>query len=232
MKVGRADSDEALVALFKSLATSATAEGPARTPAQQKLIRAALEVFAEAGYEGATTRAIAERAGVAEKTLFQHFGTKAGLFTEAVHPLLVDLLGPRLFAKLRDVIVTTAGGFEARALAIAKNRLAATTRDPALLKFLLQEVLLRASFRAPFIAYWKAHLLRPMRAAIEGAMASGEIRAMPPGRVLRILVSLVVGYAVTRHILLPDLAWDDDEELAATIDVLFHGVAAGRRAPG
>jgi AcrR family transcriptional regulator len=229
VRAGRADTDDTLVALFERVAGSPKAEGPTRTPAQEKLIRAALEVFAEAGFEGATTRAIAERAGVAEKTLFQHFGSKAGLFAEAVHPLLAEIIGPRVFTNLRDVIDAAGGSFESRLLAIARNRLEATTRDPALLKFLLQELLLRPSFRAPFVAYWKAHLLQPMRAAIEAATSNGEIRAMPPGRFLRIFVSLVVGYALTRHVLLPGLAWDDEEELAATIDVLFHGVAAQAR---
>jgi hypothetical protein len=42
-------------------------------------------------------------------------------------------------------------------------------------------------------------------------------------------VSLVLGYAVTRNVLLPELAWDDEEELAATIDAFFHGVAAPER---
>jgi AcrR family transcriptional regulator len=230
VKAPREGADDTLVALFRSLAAShADAASPARTPAQEKLVRAALEVFAETGFEGATTRAIAERAGVAEKTLFHHFGSKAGLFTEAVYPLLVELLGPRLFASLREVIAKAGGTFEQRLRAVAENRLAATTREPWLLKFLLQEVLLRPSFRAPFLAYWKAHLLPPMGAAIEAAMARGEVRAMPPGRFLRMFVSLVVGYAVTRNVLLPDLAWDDDEELAATVDVFLHGVAARPR---
>jgi hypothetical protein len=95
-----------------------------------------------------------------------------------------------------------------------------------MLKLLLQELLLRPSFREPFLAHWKGQLFQPMRAAIEGAIASGELREMPPGRFLRVLVSLVVGYAVTRHVLLPHLKWDDDEELAATIDILLHGAAA------
>lgn len=45
---------------------------------------AALELFGEKGYSGASTREIAERAGVAEALLFRHFGSKANLFQEAV----------------------------------------------------------------------------------------------------------------------------------------------------
>ncbi|HGY10053.1 MAG TPA: TetR/AcrR family transcriptional regulator, partial [Oceanithermus profundus] len=50
----------------------------------ERLLEAALELLAERGYRGATTRAIAERAGVAEVTLFRRFGSKARLLAEAV----------------------------------------------------------------------------------------------------------------------------------------------------
>lgn len=54
-----------------------------------RLLEAAAQVFSEAGFRGATTRRIAEVAGVNEVTLFRLFGSKAQLLTEAlacVHP--------------------------------------------------------------------------------------------------------------------------------------------------
>jgi AcrR family transcriptional regulator len=54
-----------------------------RLRAQQRrelLLKAALELFASEGYEGATTKAIAERTGVTEAILFRHFATKRDLF--------------------------------------------------------------------------------------------------------------------------------------------------------
>ncbi|BBX00035.1 TetR family transcriptional regulator [Mycolicibacterium moriokaense] len=41
-------------------------------------------LFAERGYRGTSTLDLAEAAGVAEATLFRHFGTKARLFEQAV----------------------------------------------------------------------------------------------------------------------------------------------------
>ena len=45
----------------------------------ERVLRAAGELFAERGYSGTTTRAIAERAGVNEVTLFRRFQNKAGI---------------------------------------------------------------------------------------------------------------------------------------------------------
>jgi AcrR family transcriptional regulator len=49
-----------------------------------KILDAALQVFAEQGYRGATTRRIAQEADVNEVTLFRHFGSKEELMRAAV----------------------------------------------------------------------------------------------------------------------------------------------------
>ena len=43
---------------------------------EQKILEAALKMFAQKGYKGATTMIIAEEAGFSEKTLFRRFKTK------------------------------------------------------------------------------------------------------------------------------------------------------------
>jgi AcrR family transcriptional regulator len=48
------------------------------------LLDAARELFARQDYRSTTTREIAEAAGVSEYLLFRHFGSKAGLFREAL----------------------------------------------------------------------------------------------------------------------------------------------------
>ncbi len=50
---------------------------------QARLIEATLAVVAEVGYARASTRAIAERAGVAEGTIYRHFADKTALFFAA-----------------------------------------------------------------------------------------------------------------------------------------------------
>ena len=49
-----------------------------------RILAAAVRVFEECGSRGATTRRIAEEAGVNEVTLFRHFGSKEKLLLEAL----------------------------------------------------------------------------------------------------------------------------------------------------
>jgi AcrR family transcriptional regulator len=70
-----------------SSAKKAAANESARRPrgeARRLLLDAARELFARQDYRGTTTREIAEAAGVTEYLLFRHFGSKAGLFREAL----------------------------------------------------------------------------------------------------------------------------------------------------
>lgn len=51
---------------------------------REKVIEAAARVYSEFGFRGATTRRIAEAAGVNEVTIFRHFGSKQALIDEVV----------------------------------------------------------------------------------------------------------------------------------------------------
>lgn len=53
-------------------------------PTAEALVNATLEVVAELGLKGATTRLIAQRAGVNEVTLFRRYGNKTALIKAAV----------------------------------------------------------------------------------------------------------------------------------------------------
>ncbi|TSB20394.1 TetR/AcrR family transcriptional regulator [Streptomyces benahoarensis] len=60
---------------------------PRRRDAQatrRRLLEAAADLFAERGYDAATVRDIADRAGANQALLFRYFGSKSGLLTEVM----------------------------------------------------------------------------------------------------------------------------------------------------
>lgn len=66
---------------------SSAKQSPVRRPrgeARRLLLDAARDLFARKDYRATTTREIAEAAGVSEYLLFRHFGSKAGLFRDAL----------------------------------------------------------------------------------------------------------------------------------------------------
>src|SRR6478609_3958680 len=55
--------------------------------AQGRMARAALELYAERGYEQTTVQDIAARAGVTERTYFRHFADKREVLFDGAHTL-------------------------------------------------------------------------------------------------------------------------------------------------
>lgn len=51
---------------------------------RDRILHAAARVYGELGFRGATTRRIADEAGVNEITIFRHFGSKDALISEAI----------------------------------------------------------------------------------------------------------------------------------------------------
>src|SRR5215203_364894 len=61
--------------------TESQETGPSR---RERILRAAIDAFARGGFHGASTREIADRAGVTDALLFYHFKNKADLYLAAV----------------------------------------------------------------------------------------------------------------------------------------------------
>ncbi len=60
---------------------------PSKKNARERILEAAAESFQTLGYSRTTTQTIAAKAGVAEVTLFRHFGDKQKLFQEVARQI-------------------------------------------------------------------------------------------------------------------------------------------------
>ena len=61
-------------------AETANTTHPEKTNTRDKILEAAIELFAEKGFNGTTTKEIAEAADVNESLIFRHFSTKRDLY--------------------------------------------------------------------------------------------------------------------------------------------------------
>jgi AcrR family transcriptional regulator len=75
----------------------------------RRILLAAIEVFAEEGYEGASTRSLASRAGVNAPAIQYYFGSKEGLY-RAVIGHIANLVEVRLAPTADEIQIALAGG--------------------------------------------------------------------------------------------------------------------------
>lgn len=85
-------------------------------PVRIRLLAAAAEVFAHHGVAGATTRRIAEAAGVNEVTLFRHFGSKDALLDEAIQRCATQEQTTRLPSRPKEPLAELAAWIESEIL--------------------------------------------------------------------------------------------------------------------
>jgi AcrR family transcriptional regulator len=72
------------------------------TEKQEKIVQAALQLFAKEGYHATSTSKVAKHAGVSEGLIFRHFGNKDGLLQA-----ILDEGERRLKAMFVDIVMET-----------------------------------------------------------------------------------------------------------------------------
>jgi len=97
----------------------------------ERILRAAADLFGERGYRGTTTKGIAQRAGVNEATIFRKFGNKQGVLKALAAEIGVNRAGAAVadlpqradtcatLTELARMEVTGAGRFGSAAMRLA-----------------------------------------------------------------------------------------------------------------
>ena len=88
-----------------------------RQQTRARIVDAAAELFAERGFDAVSVVEIAQRAGVVEKTVFNHFPVKEGLVFEADPPMRAALLDAVRRRPAGESVAAAAGSFVVAAMA-------------------------------------------------------------------------------------------------------------------
>jgi AcrR family transcriptional regulator len=163
---------------------------------REAILDAALDVFSERSFEGATTREIATRAGVTQPLLNYHFSSKDELWRAAVD---------RLFATLNDALGARAAGLRGVDEVTTQKLLVRefvhfSARYPQLHRIITAE----SKIDGPRMDWLVERHVRPLYEATTAAFArltaQGHLPAIPPAH----LYYLLTGAAPTMFVLAPE----------------------------
>ncbi len=205
-------------------------EGPL-PPKKRAIVEQAVLTIAEKGFDAASTKEIARRAGVAEATIFRHFATKEELLLRLVRPLVAQVIVPAAQGQFDRVVAEQDGRVEDILRVVLTERLTVARRFAPLVRILIQEIPFRPQLQKALFAQIPAGLGGAM-ALMQREMAAGRLRDEPPARLARWIASLFAGYFIVSTVFAPDAAWNDEEEIAALVRLVMHGVLAGGPAHG
>lgn len=170
--------------------------------ARERILAGAVEEFGELGYDAATIRGIATRAGVDTALVHHYFGTKGDLFTQVIDaPMRPDVDIPEMLARPREEL----GERIARYVLEAWERPDVSKRGVLLLRSALGNRL-----TTPLVAgFLSRELLGRIAAQLDGTDA--ELRA-------GLVASQIAGMLIARHVLkLPALTAASVDDLVAWI---------------
>jgi AcrR family transcriptional regulator len=179
-----------------STATTGRATRPSADPTRESILAAALDLFAEQSFDGATTRQIAARAGVTQPLLNYHFSSKDELWRAAVDGLF-EALNQALTARadgLRGVDELTT------ARLLVREFIYFSARNPQLHRIITQE----CKTDGPRMDWLVERHIRPVYEATTAQFArlveQGHLPPIPPAH----LYYIVTGAGPTMFVLAPE----------------------------
>ncbi|MBZ5703921.1 MAG: TetR/AcrR family transcriptional regulator [Acidobacteriia bacterium] len=170
-----------------------------RLPAQdrrQQLIDTAMRLFSVQGFDGTTTREIAEAAGVNEAIIFRHFSSKEDLYW-AVVSSRIKASGRK--QKLRELI---ASGGEERAVlvAIAETWLRRTRKDAALSRLLFFSALRNRQLTDEFFRNYILESFDLLADYFRKAANQGSFRNVDPVVAARGFLGMIVYHNLVQEL--------------------------------
>lgn len=194
------------------------------TEKQQKIVETAIQMFADKGYASTSTAEIAKVAGVAEGTIFRHFGSKENLLLSVILPFLLNAVPVIADEFIQEVLTKPFNSFESFLTTLIKNRLEFVQENKQIFKILVVELLHRDELRDQLVSFFQNTPYQHITAVLDSFKQRGELIDLPNSTLIRTMLTQVFGYFLARFALFPDLNWDDSLEVDQLVQVILKGI--------
>lgn len=190
------------------------------TATRDRILAAARELFADRGFKGTTTAAIARKARVNEALIFRHFPAKSDLYTAILAAKLGDENLTRIIqaAECRQVSAD-------RALRLVAQRFGECV-DPEFVRLYYYSALEGHDLANGFYDQFVQRLISLVKELIEQGIKEGVFREVDAGTAALAFTGMLRSYCLTRT-LFPGhaIAKDSASVTAAFCDLFLKGLA-------
>jgi AcrR family transcriptional regulator len=158
---------------------------------REQIVNVATPLFARHGYQGTTTKQIAERAGITEALIFRHFQSKDELYW-AVIQKKIEAVAPR--EQLRERLDLCAEDVELFTL-LGVDMLERRAKDQTLSRLLLFSALENHKLSNRFFRTYVADYYDVLAGFIRERIERGEFRKVDPLLAARGFLGMVIYYS-------------------------------------
>lgn len=190
-------------------------------PTKMATLEAAVGVFTQKGFSGATTKEIAQAAGVAEGTIFRHFSSKVEILYRIVEGI-IPLIGVE---SLKTVIKKCEGlGIRDSVRHIVENRFQ-LMRDS---KPFVRLILIESNYDPRLRQIYCDQVYRPIHQLLRDFFADGiarnDFREIDPDLAANIIVSFVLYEAIAQEFIELNPVYGQSFTVEGVTDVLLDGI--------
>lgn len=187
-----------------------------------RILRSAMEIFADHPYHQVKMEAIAHSAGVGKGTLYEYFDSKDHLFIQ-----LIEVSARIYYSKLVEAVGKGKNSKEKLAI-LFRHQLAFMEKHADMARILLGERRLPHQECKAIFHKQRTELKQFVTALLEEGVACGEFRPVDIEAATQAVLGTLAGFWV--HIFLEEVPLPDPEERTAkTIDFFLYGLASSDR---
>ncbi len=190
---------------------------------RERILEAAVKVFAKKGYFAAKVSEIARKAGVADGTIYLYFRNK-----EDILVCLFDQVMAEYLARARRDVAAAVGAPD-RLLAMAEQHLRGLGENRELAVVFQVELRQSTKFMERFTASWLQDYFALLTSIIEDGQRDGTLRPDLPRKVVAKAFFGALDEMVTSWIL-SRKDYDLGQLAAPVVDLFLRGVASSRKA--
>ncbi len=194
---------------------------PAEAQTRTRILSAALRLFASQGFDGTTTRDLAQAAGVAEGTLFRHFPNKKAILIEVATNGWVEILTD-LLTELSEM-----GSYKAVAQ-VMRRRMWNMHKNVDLMRVCFMEAQFHPDLRDRIQLEVIDKMSSVAEAFFQTAMDRGIYRQTNAKLVAKVFLGMfaVAGFS-NNTLMQPDASPEEMKEMAEGLaDIFLNGVLA------
>jgi hypothetical protein len=137
---------------------------------------------------------------------------------------MAKLVAPFVLRDFHKVLDADYDRYEDFLRAILLNRIDFVKKHTRILKIMVHEIPFHPDLQAQFKEHVASKVVDRVRRIVTHFQERGQIVDMPPYTVMRLSGTAMIGYVVARYFLLPDMEWDDAQEIELTIQFIMRGL--------
>ena len=198
-------------------------ENKTMTAKRKKILETSIDLFAKKGYANTSTTEIAKAAGVAEGTIFKHFGTKKNLLLSSISPFIFEYVLPEMIMDFENAdIKEIYPDFRSFVHDLIYDRFNFMDENYKILHILLAEVLYREELRAQIIDALTPHIMNSFNYVLDYFKSHNMIKDIDNGFIFRTIFINMGGYIVLKYIIKPDDQYDDEKEFKQIEELIVN----------